>query len=365
MTPQDRLLQVGRELLRKLREDRGAWVGLEPQLGTSPAGDEIDLHERERMQLAWALQYGGEPGDGELARFALEQEIAWREAAPYQGIGETLEILAWLVAGERRVEDVWLMARAKRANFDTGCGFDAQHLVTGGVEATLAHVRAAAPSEQERERALTALLGEAAAADARCELEDAQVEAWLAQQGKGYPRAPGDEPAELWIDRAIAIGEKELALQLLKAWSESESCERDVSFLGGLAHRLAELGAHDQEATVRDERLLILASPAERAGERCRAAEAARRAQQWSRALDHLDHAALLHRPRAAWRELGLGRDFVREAFELAGQAGEAGAVDVAQRAFTLGAELAEQTPRLPPVAVEARAKAEALLAKG
>jgi hypothetical protein len=120
----NRLLEPGRELLRKVREDRAAWKLLKPALSDSGPDGEIDRHERGRLQLAWALQYDARPEDGELLRHALEQEIAWREVSPFQGVGETLEILAWLVARERRVADVWLLARAKQANFDTSCGFD-------------------------------------------------------------------------------------------------------------------------------------------------------------------------------------------------------------------------------------------------
>lgn len=360
MPPHDRLLAHGRELLRWMREDRDAWRELAPVIAKNAEDDEEDRSEVERLQLAWALQYEGEAGDAELARYALQQEIAWRKVSPFQGIGETLEILAWLVAKERRVEDVWTMIGAKRANFDTSCGFDLQHLVAGGVAATLAHVRGSERPEAERKRVLETLLGEGET----CPIDEAEVSEWMERQAAGYPRAPADEPLELWIDRAIAVGAKQLAVQLLEEWSASDSCERDSSFLSGLAYRYAELGEHDREATVRDELLLTLSSPFERAGERCRVAAAARKARQWARALDHLDHAALLHRPRAPWRELGLGRELVHEAFELAEHAATAGSMDLARRAFALGAEFAAQTPRLAPVALEAQAKAERLLAK-
>jgi hypothetical protein len=360
MPPHDRLLIHGRELLRWMREDRDAWPELAPQLGRDAEGDEEDRSEVERLQLAWALQYEGDDGDDELARYALQQEIAWRRVSPYQGIGETLEILAWLVARERRVDDVWLMVDAKGANFDTSCGFDLQHLVAGGVAATLGHVRGSERPEAERKRVLEALLGEGQ----ECPIDEEEVSEWLELQAKGYPRAPAAEPLTLWIDRAIAVGEKALAVQLIEQWSTSESCERDSSFLAGLAYRFGELGEHDREATVRDELLLTLSSPFERAGERCRVAAAARRARQWACSLEHLDHAALLHRPRAPWRELGLGRELVHEAFELAENAATAGDLQLARRAFALGAEFAEQTPRLAPVTLESRAKAERLLAR-
>ncbi len=365
MSPQERLLQVGNELLAELRADRQAWKRLEVELGQDEEGLEIDHHEASRLRLAWALQYGGQPSDGELLRHALAQEIEWRELAPFQGIGETLQMLAALVARDRRVEDVWLMARAKRANFDAAAGFSAKHLVAGGVAATLAYVRAAADrTEAERKRALEILLGEEAAPDARCPISDEEVRTWLERKQQNYPRDPAAEPKTLWVDRAIAAGEPALARELLIEWTSSCDVERDAGFLSSLALRLQQLRMHQEEATARDELLLLLSTPFERAGERALAAAAARKAHQWRRALDHLDHAALLHRPRKDWLELGLGRDLVNECYLLAVDAAGSGELDVAGRAYALASEFAPKTPRLAPVTLEVQAQAEERLGK-
>lgn len=365
MSPQERLLQVGTQLLAELRADRREWKRLEVELDKNEEDHEIDRHEVSRLRLAWALQYGGQPSDGELLRHALAQEIAWREVAPFQGIGETLEILAALVAMDRRVEDVWLMARAKRANFDAAAGFSAKHLVAGGVAATLSYVRAAADRpEAERKRVLEILLGEPAAPDTRCPISEEALGEWHEVKRRGYPRDPAAEPKALWVDRAIAAGEPALARDLLVEWTTSCDVERDTGFLSSLALRLQELGMHHEEATARDELLLLLSTPFERAGERARAAAAARKAQQWRRALDHLDHAALLHRPRKDWLELGLGRDLVNECYLLAVDAAGSGELDVAGRAYTLASEFAPKTPRLAPVTLEVQAKAEERLGK-
>lgn len=365
MSAQERLLQRGRELLAELRAERQGWSRLDVEKSEGGEAGAVDRREADRLRLAWALQYGGQPGDGELLRYALEREVEWREQAPFQGIGETLEILASLAARDRRVEDVWVMARAKHANFDTGCGFDLRHLVAGGVAETLAHVRAASGrSEEERARALKLLLGEGAAPDASCDITAEALQAWHERKVQGYPGDPSAEPKSLWVDRAISVGERELAKELLREWASSCGEERDRDFLSSLAFRLEELGMHDEEATARDELLLALSTPFERAGERVRAAAAARRAQQGRRALDHLDHAALLHRPRAQWRELGLGRELVNESYLLAVDASSTGDLDVAGRAYALASEFAPQTPRLAPVTLEAQAKAEAQLGK-
>lgn len=355
MSNSNRLLLPGRTLLERLRAEREAWSLLAPRPEAGEQG-ETDPRERDRMQLAWALQYDARAQDGELLRHALEQEIEWREVAPFQGIGETLEILACLVARERRVEDVWLLARAKLANFDTDCGFDREHLVAGGVAATLAYVRGSASSAAEaRARVLELLLDEGGGPL----FEEEAIAGWHAALERRHPRQPADEPLETWLNRALAVGDLAVARQLLDEWSAG-CADRDVDFLGTLAHYFAELGEHVRESDIRTERLHLLSTPFDRAAERCTIAAAERRAGRWQRALDSLDHAALLHRPRPSWRELGLGRNLVLECFELA----TVSPAPVALAAFTLGEEFAAVTPELPPVALERRAAAEAKLKK-
>jgi hypothetical protein len=318
-------------------------------------GDD-DPRERDRMALAWALQYDATPADAELIRHAFEQEVQWREVAPFQGVGETLETLGWLIARDRRVEDVWLLARAKEANFDCSCGFDREHLAASGVDRTLTFLRAAegGPVDEETRRAaLALLLGD----DGKPRFSEDEIAAWHARKERGWPRRPEEEEVATWLGRAEQLGDREAARELLAQWS-SGCVERDTDFLGTLAYHLGELGEHAQEADVRTERMLLLSTPFDRAGERCRIAACERRAGRWARALDNLDHAALLHRPRAAWREVGLGRELVRECFELATLAPP----PVAAAAFALGEELAPQTPNLPPATLELQAAAAARL---
>jgi hypothetical protein len=355
MSLQEALLHAGREWLREARAERSSWRRFDSVVNRDDAGHEEDTHAPHRQQVAWALQYqpGGAPGDAELLRYLLEQEVAWRRAAPFQGIGEALEILAWLVARERHVEDVWLLAQAKQANFDCACGFDREHLVTGGVDATLAHVRAS--QRPERDAVLLLLLDESGAPS----FEELEILQWLQRKAAAYPTAPEQEPLECWIDRALEIGNHEIAKQLIAQWRETREC--DCETLTMLSQYFAALGEHGDEADARTTLLAYLSTPFERAGELCRAAAAERRAGLWARAIDHLDHAALLHRVRVAWRELGLGRDLVHEAFALA----EVAADEIARHAFTMAEEFTAQTPRLPLTTLELAARAAARLGTG
>lgn len=347
MLAHDALLAHGRSLLETARADRATWDRLAPERAQDEAGNVVDRRELDRLQLAWALEHAFTPDDAELVRAVFAHEVEWREVAPFQGIGDTLEILGGFIAGARRVEDVWLLGRAKLANFDCSCGFDLQHLVTGGVAATIEHLRQSGRPAEERDDLLRRLVGE----DGAPLLDDEEVAGWLAIKERRHPR-PEDEPIEVWIHRALELGQHDLARQLVAEWS---ACgERDAEFLRALAGYHRDLAEYAEEATVRDELLLALSTPWDRASQRVDAAIAARRAGQWARALEHLDHAALLHRPRKNWRELGLGRQLLHQMYELAASAPE----PIAGQALVLAEEFDPSTSDMHAAGLEQKALA-------
>lgn len=91
---------------------------------------------KKRYALAIALQYDYNPDDLELVRFLMENEVKSRENDPYQGIGNTLTLISYLLAKFKRPENVWLFEKAKCANFDTYCGYESEFIFSAGVEAT-------------------------------------------------------------------------------------------------------------------------------------------------------------------------------------------------------------------------------------
>lgn len=354
MSPQDVLLARGRELLRQARSRGRGWEGLPPVPADSGARD---ANELDRMQLACALQYHfdeASPADAELVRRLLEQEISWRRVDPQQGVGETLEICCWLVARAGHPQDVWLLARAKTANFDTACGLSRELLFCGGVTETLDHVR----QSHRPERA--AVLAELVDEDDEPLVAEADLASWRQAQVQGQPATPQDEPLACWISRALTLGHRREAKELVAQWAKDRV--RDGDFFAEYAGYLQDLGDFAAEADARGVLLAHLTDAFERAGALGRAAAAERRAQRWTRALAHLGHTALLHRNHRQWRELGLGRGLVQEAFDLAACAPP----PVDAQAFALAEEFAAATPRLPPAALEAAvATAQRLAAPG
>ncbi len=336
----DTLLRRGRELLREARATRERWHRFSPAIVEHPERGRTDEHSLDRRELAWAREHDAQPSDGDLLRFALAAEVEWREQDPWQGIGETLEILAWLVARERCVEDVWVLARAKRANFDTACGFDREHLFAAGVRRTIDYVIGS--DRPDRDDVLDELEDD----DGAPWFDEADIDAWHARRASSF--APDPAALEPWFSRALTVGDRAWARALLDRWSRGQA--RDASFLSALAYRLEDLEDFCAAADVRTERTALLTDAFDRASELCNVARAERRAGRADRALDVLRRLAEEHARHASWRELGLGRIFVDECFRTA----IAVEPSLALAAFRLGDAQAESTPTLPLVTLEA-----------
>jgi len=64
----------------------------------------------------------------DLIRYLLIEEIVGRETDTLQGFGDELALAVWLIKQFRREQDTELFSRAKKANFDTHCGFNADYI---------------------------------------------------------------------------------------------------------------------------------------------------------------------------------------------------------------------------------------------
>src|ERR1700742_4894814 len=108
---------------------------------------------------------------------------AWPRARPElkDGVRSSAGDLAgFLLAEHGHVEDVWLHWKIKRSSFDAWCGYDAEHLIAAGVDATIAYVRAG--DHADRDAVLERL--PAAAVD---------LAAWWRVKRARFPADPADE----------------------------------------------------------------------------------------------------------------------------------------------------------------------------
>ncbi|MFJ5985082.1 hypothetical protein [Lentzea sp. NPDC092896] len=333
------MMEVARRDLARMRESAAAWQ----ELRYESTGNGDDANEVARAKVLWALQYDRRPDDLPLLRFLAEQEALCRSNAPFQGIGEEAQLAGFLLAAHGQVEDVWRQHAIKRANFDTWCGYDQEHVFAAGAEATVAYVRAS--DHPDRDEVLEFLLDR--------DVDDEDVRAWLESRHEWFPKDPGDEDPLTWVERAKLAGERELARAELDRWALGRS--RDISTLNQLRYELADLGEFAEAARTQREALPFADSDWDRAVGWCVLARLERQAGDHHAAWDALRECGAALGAVEDWREVGLGRDFVHELYLLAGVA-EAG---LAREVFAEAGRQARDVPGLPPVVLDAVAEAE------
>ena len=86
-----------------------------------------DANYINRQRLLYGLLYNvckiDEPERENIIRELFETEIKSRQEESFQGIGENLEMLTYLMRPYRSEQDKELFERAKNANFDCFCGY--------------------------------------------------------------------------------------------------------------------------------------------------------------------------------------------------------------------------------------------------
>lgn len=201
-----------------------------------------------RAQLLLALQYDHDPADAPLLRLLLDAEIEAHASADFQGLYEELHLAAWLVARLRDPADVFRMWAAKSANFDTGCGFDGQHLVAAGVARTLDYLHT---SDDPRCEDIREYL-----ADSRgpCRFDEAEIAAWHAAKAEWFPAREAEETPLTMLERALRFAPA-LAGPWLDAWLAAE--EPGDRTLASLCHYALELGDFERALAAARERISL------------------------------------------------------------------------------------------------------------
>lgn len=313
-----------------MRESAAAWR----ELRFRDDGNGADVNEVPRAKVLWALQYDRRPEDLPLVRFLAEQEGTCRREAPFQGIGEQTQLAGFLLAEHGLAEDVWRQYAIKRANFDTWCGYDQEHVFAGGAEETAELVRASDHPERDE---LLEFLRERA-------VDDEDVRTWLDGRREWYPDDPAAEDPLTWVERARMVGDLEFARAELDRWTAGR--ERDLHTLNLLRHELVDLGEFAEAAAVQREALGFAETARDRAEGWLILAGLRRRAG---------DHTAAWEALRERVKALDTsGRDLVEELYLLAGVA----EIGLAREVFAEAERRARDVPGLPPVVLRAAAAA-------
>lgn len=342
-------MREGLALLAQMRVDCAAWSRVHYAPHGEVGRDRKDTNAVLRLQLAWALQREGTASDAPLLRFALEEEVKWREEDPWQGVGETLEILAACTAQLRDVQDVWMFVRAKRANFDTECGFDRRHVLAAGVAKTLDYLQSS--DHPDREAAIALLLDE----HGNPLFDEHDLNSWHRRR-QGQMPYDADERLCIWFERAMAVGRVDIASYLVD--ERLRNGPRDLQTLQSRAFDLESLERWREAIDLRKECFALIDDGFDQAGEACRIARLERAAGDLDEAQRWLRQAAQWHAENVSWRQVGLGRMFVEECFTCAAALGVGRGNDM----FVLADHFAKETPRLPLVALEAAVRASEVL---
>lgn len=287
-------------LLEALRVHPAARAQVRFSEARSEARGTHDLHEEARARVAHLLLFHARPGDLELLRFLLDQEILARRSDSFQGAGDPLAILSMLVLEQSRgaPEDTLRFWAAKTANFDTYAGgYD--------VEFVFSQRPAAQVLALLRERGDPETLEMLDRYDPE-EIE-ADIPAWRASLARRYPRRPEalePEALELWAE---VFGDLEAVERHgLEAATSAQARAYVYQRVGKHAEELAEWRAAAAEAE----------QAWERASRLHLAIAAAAKAPMDMRAELAQLEALRLQIPE--WPEVGLGRMATEAAYALA-----------------------------------------------
>ncbi|MEU8419568.1 hypothetical protein AB0C15_01665 [Micromonospora sp. NPDC048835] len=329
-----------------MRSSSARWQELRYERATDAEGHDHDGHAARRALVLWALQYDRRVEDLPLLRWLAEQEAVCRRAAPFQGLTEETELVGFLLAEHQRVPDVWRHWEIKRANFDTWCGYDTEHLVAAGVQATLDFVRDS--EHADRDQVLERLLDDAG----QPLVPEDDVAEWLQWKRSSFPVDPAAEDPIRWVRRAKLTGDVELAHQWLARWASGR--QRDRATLSQLRYQLADLGAFAEAAKAQRESLVYADNPWDTASAWQTLAQLERQAGGHDAAWKALCECRQALDGVAGWTAVGLGRMYVQELFLLAGAADG----QLARAVFTEADRQALHFSELPLVTLQAAAEA-------
>ncbi|WP_239098375.1 hypothetical protein [Micromonospora qiuiae] len=251
-----------------------------------------------------------------------------------------------LLAEHQRVEDVWLHWKIKRANFDTWCGYDIEHLFAAGAQATVAFVRDS--EHPDRDDVLERLLDE----EGQPHVSEDDLAAWLQRERSRFPLGPAAEDPLRWVHRAKFIGDGELARQWLDRWASGR--QRDEETLSQLRYQLADLGAFAEAAKAQRESLVFADNPWDTASAWQSLAQLERQAGGHHAAWEALRECRRALDGVSGWTTVGLGRMYVEELFRLAAAA----TGTLAGVVFAEAERQALQVPGLPLVVLQAATEA-------
>jgi tetratricopeptide (TPR) repeat protein len=336
------MLKRYRDLLERLRRDRGSWSELAYVAMPDPKWTRTDGNYVRRYGVLLCLQYDRRDEDYDLIRYLFEQEVLARRDDPFQGETCALHLGAFLVARFRRPEDIPLFWEAKNANFDTLCAFNPEYLFFPDREVGLEFLRRQPERLQD---VLPQLLGRNPEAFDRDHLEQ-----WWQEKQRAYPDQEEDESPLEMAQRAITLDAIEEGRHWLDRWEAMQPVD------AGTLHTLIYLRKGlDQPAealaAAEKQRDLCKEDPWNYASALLRIPPFLVRLGRYDEALEVLSELDRLLARHRDWRRLGLARMVVEEMLDVA--ASDGCPEPIRQRAWNLAHGLLRRGVRASLIVLE------------
>jgi hypothetical protein len=202
-------------ILRQLRANEIDISEFHYKTLTNSEGHLFDQNQRKRFQLLIALQYDRTKHDQPLLQELLKQEIEMHRKATFQGLFPSIRLNSFLLSTFRNPENIWLFLDAKQSNFDTHCGFDSEYLVSGGIKKTFDLVD---KSSNESKKDFYEYFGKSFES---FDMTEDDLKAWITQKSLDYKDSPALENIEDQIQSAIDLDEKDILKKKIVQWTES------------------------------------------------------------------------------------------------------------------------------------------------
>lgn len=260
-----------------------------------------DSNGLRRYALIIQLQYDKtvSEGDKEFLEFLMHQEIDMHRNHPFQGVHESMDILAYLLAKFKDVNHIHLFDRAKISNFDTYCGFDTEYLFSAGIEETIRYV-------EENNLYRTRSYFQGMEEEIRTLSTAEYMEKWLKSKARQYPANLEDESIYTLMDRAVVFGDLVEAKRLLEQLEASLGSEKnDYSYL---YYRCKELEEYDKALFYLTKLVPFQEDASDRVSLSLRFAEIYMSKQEWDQAFVSVKECQQELKPFSSWKRTGLGR---------------------------------------------------------
>ncbi|TKI58696.1 hypothetical protein E8L90_26695 [Brevibacillus antibioticus] len=260
-----------------------------------------DKNGLKRYALIVQLQYDQTvtEADKELLYYLMSQEIELHKSHPYQGLHESMDIVAYLLAKCKDVNHIPLFVQAKLSNFDTYYGFDTEYIISAGIEEAITYIeenglyRISSFFQDKKEELETMYTAE-------------HMERWFQSKARDYPANLEDESLITLMDRASDFGNMAEARKLFGKLEEQLGSDKKNYSL--LYHQAKQLEEYDKALHYLTQDLPEQEDLFDKVSLWLRIAEIHLLKQDWIQAFASVKQCEPELKLFSSWKRTGLGR---------------------------------------------------------